>query len=35
MKEIKKLETKAELKAEQDKLVKCQIYDLSLFIGQS
>ena len=30
----KKLATKAELKAEQDKIVKCQIYDLSLFTGQ-
>ena len=29
--EIKKLATKAELKAEQDKIVKLQTYDLSLF----
>ena len=32
---VKKLAAKAELKAEQDKLVKLQTYDLSLFIGQS
>ena len=31
----KKLATKAELKAEQDKIVTRQIYDLSLFTGQS
>ena len=31
---MKKLVTKAELKAEQDKRVKLQTYDLSLFIGQ-
>ena len=31
----KKIETKAELKAEQDKTVKLQTYDLSPFIGQS
>ena len=31
---VKKLAAKAELKAEQDKLVKLQTYDLSLFIGQ-
>ena len=29
--EIKKLATKAELKAEQDKIVKLQTYDLDLF----
>ena len=34
-KEEKKIETKAELKAEQDKTVKLHTYDLSLFIGQS
>ena len=33
-KEIKKLVTKAELKAGQDKIVKLQTYDSSLFIGQ-
>ena len=33
--EIKPLATKAELKAEQDKIVKLQTYDSSLFIGQS
>ena len=33
--EIKTLATKAELKAEQDKIVKLQTYDLSLCIGQS
>ena len=33
--EIKELATQAELKAEQDKLVKLQTYDLSLSIGQS
>ena len=27
--------TKAELKTEQDKIVKLQTYDLSFFIGQS
>ena len=32
---MNKLATKAELKAEQDKRVKLQTYDLSLFIGQS
>ena len=32
--EITTLATKAELKAEQDKMVKLQTYDLSLFIGQ-
>ena len=32
---IKTLATKAELKAEQNKIVKLQIYDSSLFIGQS
>ena len=31
----KKIETKAELKAEQDKTVKLQTYDLSHIIGQS
>ena len=31
----KKLATKAELKVEQDKIVTRQIYDLSLFTGQS
>ena len=30
--EIKKLPTKAQLKAKQDKIVKLQTYDLSLFI---
>ena len=34
-KTIEKLTTKAELKAEQDKIAKCQIYDSSIFIGQS
>ena len=34
-KTIKKLATKAELKAEQDKIAKRQIYDSSIFIGQS
>ena len=34
-KEEKKLPTRAELKPEQDKIVKLQTYDLSLFIGQS
>ena len=34
-KEIKKFATHTELKAEQDKMVKLQTYDLSLFIGQS
>ena len=33
--EIKTLARKAELKAEQDKIVKDQPYDLSLFIVQS
>ena len=33
--EIKRLVTKAELRAEQAKIVKLQTYDLSLFIGQS
>ena len=33
--EIKTPATKAELKAEPDKIVKFQTYDLSLFIGQS
>ena len=33
--QIKKWATKAEFKAEQDKIVKLQTYDLSLFIGQS
>ena len=33
--EIKTLATKAKLKAEQDKIVKLQTHDLSLFIGQS
>ena len=33
--EIKTLATKVELKAEQDKILKLQTYDLSLFIGQS
>ena len=33
--EIKKLATKTELEAEQDKIMKLQTYDLSLFIGQS
>ena len=32
---MKKLVTKAELKAEQDKRVKLQTYDVSLFVGQS
>ena len=32
---IKKIATKTELNAEQDKIVKLQIYDSSLFIGQS
>ena len=30
----KTLKTKAELKAEQDKIIKVQTYDLSPFIGQ-
>ena len=34
-KEIEKLAIKAELKVEQDKIVKFQTYDLSHFIGQS
>ena len=34
-KEIKILAVKAKIKAEQDKMVKGQRYDLSLFIGQS
>ena len=33
--EIKTLAAKVKLKAEQDKIVKLQTYDLSLFIGQS
>ena len=33
--EIKALPKKVELKAEQDKIVKIETYDLSLFIGQS
>ena len=33
--EIKSFATKAELKAEQDKTVKLQTYDISLFSGQS
>ena len=33
--EIKALATKAELKAEQDKIVKLQTCDWNLFIGQS
>ena len=33
-KEIKILAAKVEIKAEQDKMVKGQRYDLSLFIGQ-
>ena len=33
--EIKALPKKVELKAEQDKIVKIQTYDLSLFIVQS
>ena len=33
--EIQKLAAKAELKAEQDKIVKLQTFDLSLFIGQN
>ena len=32
---VKKLATKAELKVEQDEIVRLQTYDLSLFIGQS
>ena len=32
---MKTLVTNAELQAEQDKTVKLQTYDLSLFIGQS
>ena len=32
---IKTLATKAELKTEQDKIVKLQIYDSSLFISKS
>ena len=32
---IKSLATKAELKAEKNKILKLQTYDLSLFIGQS
>ena len=34
-KKIEKSATKPELKAMQDKIVKLQIYDSSLFIGQS
>ena len=33
--EITTLATKIELKAEQDKIVKIQTHDLSIFIGQS
>ena len=33
--EIKALPTKAELKAEEDKIVKLQSYDISIFTGQS
>ena len=33
--ETKALATKTELKVKQDKIVKLQTYDLSLFIGQS
>ena len=33
--ETKKLVTKAEFKSEQDKIVKLQTHDLSLFIYQS
>ena len=32
---IKKSAMKAELKAEEDKIIKIQTFDLSLFIGQS
>ena len=32
---IKSLSTKAELKAEQDKIIELQTFDLSLFIGKS
>ena len=32
--EIKKLATKAELKAEQDKIVKLETHDLSYFLGK-
>ena len=32
---MKILATTAELKAEQEKIVNYQIYDLSLFVGQS
>ena len=32
---IKKSAMKAELKAEEDKIIKIQTLDLSLFIGQS
>ena len=32
---MKILATTAELKAEQEKIVKHQTYDLSIFIGQS
>ena len=35
MEEIKTLATKAELKAEEDKKVKSQTYNLIFFIGQS
>ena len=34
-KNTKTLVAKAELKTEQDKILKLQTYDLSLFIGQS
>ena len=33
--EIKILATKTELKAEQDKIVKLQTYDLSYFLGKN
>ena len=33
--EMKKLATKAKLKAERDEIIKLQTYDLSLFIGES
>ena len=35
MKKKKASETKAELKVEQDKIVKLKTYDLSLFVSQS
>ena len=34
-KNIETLATKARLKAEQDKILKLETYDLSLFIGQT